>query len=581
MNSVSIERNQPLKSNAILTGFAGLYALAALCFTVFSLYLTLILHWQGAFRDLWEFVDDIEQQFSGTWSTAYLLDAYGGAHRIFLPKLLFFADYYWFGGRNDLATVVALLCQISYGLLIWRATRSPLLPHNERIIFTSLFVLALFSATQVSNFLYAMDVQWYMSNLLGIISLYTLAFCKKSTQKWLLVIFFGTAAALCNFTGMMPLLIAALTLILQRNRQPIHFCLLFIIGAICFFYVHNDKNSTHVVISALQHSNDIKLSLGIISNTLVDMAIYVPRYLSSPLSREWPIAGYALAITGISMTTYYWLRFYLHQHTLSHWQKLCLYLSTGIIISAIFTAFGRVIYPNSATAERYQTLVLPWLPSLFCLAWIDLRALRHNAIFLVIGTLIFSCYLLPSQLSSAKSMVVLSSRVQQAHTAARAGVLEPPYILATLSHPLIKNKINSVKDNDAFLRSHILGYFQYLPEFALGNQLPVTAIPSCIGHASATLDNKANAWIINGQLLINDHQAATDVVIAQQNIIRGLGILVGADDSLLPASQQNAQQSRFRAFAHEKNLETNKPITLFGIRNGIVQCQMPLQITTP
>jgi len=581
MNNVSIERNQPLKSNVTLTGFAGLYTLAALCITVFSLYLTLILHWQGAFRDVWEFVGDIEKQFHGEWSWAYLLDAYGGAHRIFFPKLLFFADYYWFGARNDLTTAVALLCQFGYGLLIWRATRSSLLLSRERIIFTCLFVLALFSTTQVSNFLYAMDVQWYMSNLLGLISLFALAFCEKNTQKWALTVFFGTTAALCNFTGMMPLLIAAFTLIIERNRQHLHYCLLFIIGVICFFYVHNDKNSTHVVISALRYSNDIKISLGIIIKTLVDMAIYVPRYLSSPLSRDWLIAGSTLATAGIAVTLFYWVRFYRNRHALSQWQKLCLYLSTSIIVSAIFTAFGRLIYPNSAIAERYQTLVLPWLPSLFGLVWMDLRTSRHRTIFLTISTLIFLCYFLPAQLSSAKSMVVLSSRVQQAHTAARAGVLEPPYILATLSHPLIKNKINSVKDNDHFLRSYALGYFQHLPQFALGHHLPAADTPPCLGQASATLDNEAHAWVLNGQLLINDHQAATDVVIAQQGIIKGLGILVGSDDSLLPASWQDAQQNHFRAFAHEKNLEANKPITLFGIRNGAVQCEMPLQLLAP
>ena len=581
MNSSRIERNQALKSNAILTGFAGLYTLAALCITAFSLYLTVILHWQGAFRDLWEFVDDIEKQFQGIWSASYLLDAYGGAHRIFFPKLLFFADYYWFGGRNALTTTIALLCQFGYGLLIWRATRWQSFIASERILVISLFILALFSTTQVSNFLYAMDVQWYMSNFLGLIGLYVLAYYKDNAKKWLLVLLFGSAAALCNFTGIMPLFIAVLTLLIQHNRKPLHYGLLITIGIICFFYIHNDKNSANVVIGALMLSDNLETTFRIINNTLIDMAIYVPRYLSSPLSRTWPIAGGALAIIGIAVTAFNWLRLFHNNIALTPWQKLCLFISTGIIVSAIFTAFGRVIYPNSAIAERYQTLVLPWLPSLFGLLWSDLRNTNFRTVFLGVWTITFAYYFLPAQPVSAKSMVVLSSRIQQAHTAARAGVLEPPYILATLSHPLIKNKINSVKDNDTFLRSHSLGYFQHLPQFSIGKQLTITEEPACLGNISPRLDNTAQAWIFDGQLLIDDQNPATDILITQGETIKGLGILLGSDDSLLPATQQTAQQSRFRAYAHQQALNPSQPITLLGIYNNTTQCQMTLPSITP
>lgn len=579
MNNLGIERNQSQKSNVALAGFAWLYALLAACLTLSSLYLTYILHWQGAFRDLWEFIDDIEQQFQGLWSTAYLLDAYGGAHRLFFPKLLFFADYYWFGGRNDLTTAIALLCQTIYAIMIWRAMRTASWSYSERIILLSLFVLALFSTTQVSNFLYAMDVQWYMSNALALISLYALAYCEDSIQKWLTVIVFGTIAALCNFTGLMPLLIAILTLLLLHNKKLIHYSSLALLIATCFLYVHNDKNSTHVVINALQNSNSMALSISIILKTLGDIALYVPRYLSSPLSREWPIAGTALAITGITTTLYYWIYYFRHPMQLNALQKLCLYLSTGIIVSAVFTAFGRVIYPNSATAERYQTLVLPWLPSMFGLVWSDIRHHKQRAGYLTAWSAIFFCYLLPTQLTSAKSMVVLSSRVQQAHTAAHAGVLELPYVSATLSYPLLKNKINTVKDNDVFLRSHSLGYFQHLPQFSLGERLSITHAPSCTGNVSSRLDTTAQAWIFDGQLLIHAQQAATDIVITQDNIIKGLGILIGADDSLLPITLQNTQETRFRAFANGTALQQNTPITLWGVRDNSVQCQMPFNLT--
>jgi hypothetical protein len=146
---------------------------------------------------------------------------------------------------------------------------------------------------------------------------------------------------------------------------------------------------------------------------------------------------------------------------------------------------------------------------------------------------------------------------------------------------LIKNKINSVKDNDTFLRSHSLGYFQHLPQFPIGKQLTITEEPACLGNISPRLDNTAQAWIFDGQLLLTEQQAATDVVIMQDGIIKGLGILIGADDSLLPTTQQDVQQSRFRAYAPQQALNPSQPITLLGIYNNTTQCQMTLPSITP
>jgi hypothetical protein len=580
MNADCIEKEHFHKSNGSLTALAALYVVIALCVTLFSLYLTFLLKWQGPFRDLWEFVDNIEKQFHGIWSWTYLLDAYGGAHRIFFPKLLFFADYYWLNGRNDLTVAVALTCQAGYWLIILHALRTCLSwSIAERIIISAMFVLALFSTTQVSNFLYAMDVQWYMSNLFGLLSLYALAFCEKKSYYWLIVIGTGTIAALCNFTGLMSLLVAAIVIICQRRYSIKNLSVFFVIIGIMYIYIHNNKNSTHVVINALQHSNDIRVSITIILNTLRDMVIYIPRYLASPLSREWPVIGNILASVGIATTLLYWLKLVRNKSNMCAWQKLCLYIATYITLSAIFTAFGRLIYPNSAIAERYQTLVLPWLPSVLGLLWWDLRNIPQRMIFFIGSSLVFTFFLLPAQLTSAKNMVTLSTRVNLAHTAARAGVLDFPYIQATLSYPLIKNKINSAKDNDTFLRDYKLGYFQHLKKFSLHNHVSKTnKLPACQGHTTLKYDETTQSWLIDGQLFISTDKPASDIALVQQDNVIGLGTLIGADNSFLPPSWQTPSQSHFRAFINAHNLTPQNPIELLGISEGNAQCKYTLQL---
>ncbi len=542
--------------------------LLACAITVFSLYLTLALQWDGPFRDLWEFVDDIERQFNGDWSLTYLLEAYGGAHRIFLPKLVFYADYAWFGGRNGLTIAVSLLCQCAYLAILLRVLRTQAtFSTAERTLLASGFVLALFSTGQVNNFLYAMDVQWYMSNLFGLVALAALSQHPAATRWWL-VLLAGTAAALCNFTGLMALPVAILVLLAtgQWQRWP----LLLALVTLCVLYVHHEKNEQQVVFSALRQSETLKTTLFIMLDTVMKMVPYILRYLASPLSREWPVAGGMLSLTGIAVLLWYWWQLW-RGAALTRWQRLCLYIASYIAASAVFTAFGRIIYPNSAVAERYQTLVLPWLPSLFGLLWPDLR--RHG--WLAWAWLaLFGAYLLPAQLTSARDMAILSHRVNLAHAAARAAVLEPPYINASLSHPLIKNNINSVKDNDAFLRANLLGYFRHLPAFALDARpsLP-PGLPACAGHVVGELDANTGTWLLNGQLLA-DGKPLPDIVVLQDGNVRGHGVLLRPENHLGPLAWQAAAASRFRAFARSDRVDAQQPLQLLGLQHGQVRCSL-------
>jgi hypothetical protein len=210
--------------------------------------------------------------------------------------------------------------------------------------------------------------------------------------------------------------------------------------------------------------------------------------------------------------------------------------------------------------------------------WIDLRKWHFANLIAVIWLLVFGCYLLPTQFVSARDMVILSQRVNLAHTAARAGVLEPPYILATLSYPLIKNDINSVKDNDTFLRSHQLGYFRQLPQFSLDKKVEANyTLLSCSGYTSLQLDEATQSWIIDGQLLA-DGKPVSDIILLQNNIVMGIGTQVGSDNSLLPAIWQPAETSRFRAFARADHMQSNEPLIALGIANNQVLCSYSLSL---
>lgn len=545
----------------------------------FSLYLTVILHWQGPFRDLWEFVPFIEQQFHGQWSLDYLLDPYGGAHRIFFPKLFFFIDFFWLQGRNLLTTSTALLCQCIYLTIIYRIVQEEKnLSTQEAILLTCSFGMALSSTTQINNFLYAMDVQWYMSNALGLASMAILLRPPTATNMTLAMLL-GTAAALCNFTGLMALPVAAFTLArssdyLKPGKKTGWVAGVFII-IVCWLYTHHSKNAQHVVFAALTLSDNWITSVYIVLDTLYKMFLYTLRYLASPLSRDWPVTGSCLSFLSLVVIGAYWMRFW-RGKSITALQQIGLYIATYILLSALATAFGRLIYTNSSITERYQTLVLPYMPAVFALVWQDLRNSRFGRVMPAAAVLLLCWHLLPTQLKSAHEMSALGNRVNLAHTAARAGVLEVAYVSSTLSHPLLKNHINAVKDNDTFLREYKLGYFQHLQQFSLDTSVQVAhSLPACEGNAQVTPDIERQTWLVDGKLVFGE-QALSDIVLLQRDKVVGLGALSRPEDSLLPLEKQAAEQSRFRAFARMDRMEKNTTTTMVGVSNSIPVCELPL-----
>jgi hypothetical protein len=576
-----------VKSNLATTISAAILGTLACVICLFSLYLTWTLRWDGPFRDLWEFVPDIEKQFRGEWSWHYLLDPYGGAHRLLLPKLLFFADNYWWGGRNLLTTFVALLCQAIYAALLWRfLANEKSLSAEERGIIAASFLIALFSTSQISNFLYAMDVQWHMSNVLGLASLCALISGSRLSHV-ILFLLLAAAAALCNFTGLMALPVGAAILFCRdrKNHSTRVWLTVSLIAVLCLLYGQHEKNTQHIVVQVLKQSEDWRVSVYVIGDTLQKMLIYMLRYLASPLSRQWPITGNAVSLASCGIALLYAVRYLRRPHCLSTWQQLCLAICGYILLSATATAFGRLIYPNSAINERYQTLVLPFLPAVAGLLWPDLsQRWRNTATVAWLG--LFGLFLLLAQMASAHNMAQLSRSVNLSHTAARAAVLEFPYINATLSYPLLKNKINSVKDNDNFLRSEKLGYFQTLQQYLLDSHIPNDqTLPACTGSASITRDNDTGTVVIDGNLRFN-HQTVVDIVVLQplpQNsaantdwTIVGFGLLLRPENNLLPLSWQPADESRFRAFVRTDRLRADTPLSLLGIRDSAAACLLTL-----
>lgn len=553
--------------------------------TALSLYLVYILHWPGPFRDLWEFLPDIAHQFDGQWSMDYLIEAYAGAHRLFFPKLVFFLDWYIFNGQNLLTLFISISCQLLYLYMILRALGSENnLDTAGKCLVASAFMASLFSTTQVNNFLYAMDVQWFMSNVLALLACRLLLTRQRIPLGFILS---GVAAALCNFTGIMILLVGSLwwwitahnTNRIAHNTNLItHSLATVFILLFAVLYVHNPQTSQHVLVTAMQSAPDTVYALKVLLASLIQMLWYASLYLSSPLSRLWPMAGAVLAWIVVGFCLYYWLRAW--RQSLSNWQQLCLLLLTCIILNSLATSYGRLIYPNSATAERYQTLVLPLLPALAGLILPDAMHRGRSAIASLVLVSTLLALLLPAQWQAAREMGSLSNRVHLAHTAARSGLLALPYVSGTLSHPLLQQKLNMVEIMDPFLRERRLGYFLSPHIGQVGDAPPdILSLPDC---NMMLIDKQARhtdglQWVM---ALSADSPTLLQLQLVQSDRIIGFGQLLRQEGDLAPLSWQTGDARRLVAYTNHRMIDPRQPLQAIGLNGGQSVCQQRINTGT-
>ena len=111
--------------------------------------------WQSAhplpYWDAWHFVDDFAHACDGTYSLRELLRP-ANEHRIALPRLFLFADYFWFAGGEKALVVAGLLMLAALALLVARlaVTRTDW-PPATRLATTAFVVATLFSGTRSST----------------------------------------------------------------------------------------------------------------------------------------------------------------------------------------------------------------------------------------------------------------------------------------------------------------------------------------------------------------------------------------------------------------------------------------------
>lgn len=139
-------------------------------FTLFFLYSVFANYWPGPFVDYWIDIPNVEKFFNGELTFHDLISAHANVHRLFIPRLLFIADYRFFAGSNVLLVWISIICKVSTLLLFNYIIRDQ--SFRSKLLLNTLLFAAIFNAANLSNVLHNSNMQWDLASVFACLAIY-------------------------------------------------------------------------------------------------------------------------------------------------------------------------------------------------------------------------------------------------------------------------------------------------------------------------------------------------------------------------------------------------------------------------
>jgi hypothetical protein len=351
--------------------------------------------------DMWngyiEFYDKVK---SGDWASWWIQH---NDHRIILTRLFFWIDLSWFKGSGWFLIVInyLLVCLSSYFLLLFLIERIPEEKDKSTRRILSLIILMLsFSWIQAENFTCGFQSQFFLSQLLPLISFFFLHKASNDSKGsgWFFFIacIFGviSAGSMVNSILVLPLM-TLLAFILKMKRQQIVILFLLSILVITLYfnnYHFRDQRGSFI-------DNIISDPVGVVQYLLI--------YIGGPICHMTvkklavpQFAGLFLIASAIIF-----LRHNLFQSSKASLQLAVLTYILYIGGTAFCTAGGRLPFGlEQALSSRYQTpALMAWIALLVLYAPMIAEGLRCYPARIIAALMFVPILLFPHQLNATHS----------------------------------------------------------------------------------------------------------------------------------------------------------------------------------
>ncbi|CAE6706608.1 hypothetical protein LMG22931_01059 [Paraburkholderia nemoris] len=308
-------------------------------------------------------------RFADHWSVLW---EQHNEHRLLLPRLIFWTDIRWFGGRNVVNLLANLVLLGALAVTVGRiASRGMRLTWTEGIALAGVIATMAFSWMQDENLTWGFQNQWFGAYLFAMLAFDALARSRDTaglSRQFLLALLYGSFAACWMASGLLVLpVLVAFSLYLSLSKQRVAllgFATALIWAAYFRHYVSPPAHGS--VLSSVHHHP-------------IEMAEYVLLYLGGPVwaaTAQLPLTYLAGAIVVVATLVGLWFG-------RSREVRAPALLAFAVFVcgSAFITAGGRLLFGlESAFAHRYTTSSLfAWL-SLLLYFWVNVRRPQARAV---------------------------------------------------------------------------------------------------------------------------------------------------------------------------------------------------------
>lgn len=308
-------------------------------------------------------------RFADHWSVLW---EQHNEHRLLLPRLIFWTDIRWFGGRNVVDLVANLVLLGALSVTVGRiASRGVRLNWTEGIALAGVTATMAFSWMQDENLTWGFQNQWFGAYLFAMLAFDALARSRDTSglsRQFLLALLYGSFAACWMASGLLvlPVLIAfSLYLGLSKRRVALlGFATALVWAAYFRHYVSPPAHGS--LLSSVRHHP-------------IEMAEYVLLYLGGPVwaaTAQLSLTYLAGAIVLVATLIGLWFG-----RTREVRAPALLAFAVFVCGCAFITAGGRLPFGvESAFAHRYTTSSLfAWL-SLLLYFWVNARRPQARAV---------------------------------------------------------------------------------------------------------------------------------------------------------------------------------------------------------
>ncbi len=378
-----------------LSSFASIGFLAvAVWITYGTVNATFAYRYPSLYWDQWDIFRSYIDYCNADQFRQWLFLPHNG-HRIAFGKLLFLADLKWFGASNFMPMVLMLLGQAGLVTLLLASAWRHLQGWPARISLCSVVSALLFSATQLENFTWSLQVTFTSVFVLAGFS-FACAHQSFQSPRWgslwfLLSSIFAVLASFSVANGVLVWPLLAGYFFLRKRWFSVAFHLLVFVTIIKWYYVGGESTVSTVSFRAL-------LDLKFLQFFLL--------YLGNPLGKHAFILSYiygtAILLFLVLLLHSYWK--HLRRADPLAWVGTTpVLLSLFILLSGLMTSVARMDRGLiNATSERYNTAALILLGSLLVYAFMLLQQNRNKwfrcfVIGLMFAPLGYFYYLLMTQ----------------------------------------------------------------------------------------------------------------------------------------------------------------------------------------